>query len=87
VQAIYQTTTIDMKKLFFFISILIHAYVFSQAPTETFPVDSASVEHAGVPKGELLKFTFDQSKIFPGTWREYWIYVPNTNLISLPAYT
>src|ERR1051325_2135283 len=30
----------------------------------------------GVPKGEILKFTFDQSKIFPGTWREYWVYVP-----------
>jgi hypothetical protein len=30
----------------------------------------------GVPKGEVLKFTFDQSKIFPGTWREYWVYVP-----------
>jgi len=25
----------------------------------------------GVPKGEVLKFTFDQSKIFPGAWREY----------------
>jgi sugar lactone lactonase YvrE/enterochelin esterase-like enzyme len=23
-----------------------------------------------------LKFTFDQSKIFPGTWRECWVYVP-----------
>ena len=43
---------------------------------ETYPVDSASVEHAGVPKGELLKFRFEQSKIFPGTTRDYWIYIP-----------
>jgi gluconolactonase len=28
------------------------------------------------PKGEVRKFTFDQSKIFPGTVREYSIYVP-----------
>ncbi len=30
----------------------------------------------GVPKGEVLKFTFDNSRIFPGTTRDYWIYVP-----------
>jgi gluconolactonase len=29
-----------------------------------------------VPKGEVLKFSFDRSKIFPGTEREYWVYVP-----------
>ena len=29
-----------------------------------------------VPKGEVLKFTFANSKIFPGTTRDYWIYVP-----------
>jgi gluconolactonase len=43
---------------------------------ETYPVDSASVEHAGVPKGELIKCAFDHSAIFPGTCRDYWIYVP-----------
>ena len=30
----------------------------------------------GVPKGEVLKFTFDNSKVFPGTTREYSVYVP-----------
>jgi enterochelin esterase-like enzyme len=49
---------------------------FAQAPVEKYPVDSASVEHAGVPKGEILKFTFDQSKIFPGTSREVSVYIP-----------
>jgi len=29
-----------------------------------------------VPKGEVTKHTFDASKIFPGTTRDYWIYVP-----------
>src|ERR1700712_2125725 len=51
--------------------------VFGQAPVEKkYDVDSASIEQAGVPKGEVLKFTFENSKIFPGTSREYWIYVP-----------
>ena len=30
----------------------------------------------GVPKGEVLKFTFEGGKIFPGTTRDYWVYVP-----------
>lgn len=30
----------------------------------------------GVPKGELLKFTFESSKIFPGTTRDVTVYVP-----------
>jgi len=46
------------------------------APAEKYPVDSASVEHAGVPKGELIKCSFDHSTIFPGTHRDYWIYIP-----------
>jgi gluconolactonase len=50
-----------------------------------YPVDSASVEQAGVPKGEVLKFTFDNSKIFPGTWREYWVYVPAQYKADKPA--
>lgn len=52
---------------------------------EIYPVDSASVVHAGVPKGEVLKFTFENSKIFPGTWREYWIYVPRQYKGDKPA--
>src|SRR5689334_5719360 len=43
--------------------------VVAQAPTENYPVDPASIEKEGVPKGEVLKFTFNQSKIFPGTTR------------------
>jgi gluconolactonase len=46
------------------------------APVEKYPVDSASVEHAGVPKGELVKCSFDHSAIFPATHRDYWIYIP-----------
>jgi gluconolactonase len=35
-----------------------------------------SMPQQGVPKGEVLKFTFDKSKVFPGTTRDYWVYVP-----------
>ena len=30
----------------------------------------------GVPKGEVTKLAFNKSKIFPGTTRDYWVYVP-----------
>jgi hypothetical protein len=29
-----------------------------------------------VPKGEVAKYTFESSKIFPGTVRDSWVYVP-----------
>src|SRR5438445_6427695 len=28
------------------------------------------------PKGEVTKYTFEKSQVFPGTTREYWVYVP-----------
>ncbi|HKB92173.1 MAG TPA: hypothetical protein VKC60_16775 [Opitutaceae bacterium] len=39
----------------------------------------------GVPKGDVLKFTFDQSLIFPGTTRDYWVYVPRQYDPAQPA--
>lgn len=39
----------------------------------------------GVPKGEVTKYKFDQSKIFPGTTRDYWVYVPKQYDPAKPA--
>jgi gluconolactonase len=39
----------------------------------------------GVPVGEVIKGEFAQSKIYPGTWREYWVYVPKQLDRSKPA--
>lgn len=50
--------------------------ILAQSNPENYPVDPASEEHAGVPKGEILKFTFTDSKIFPGTTREINVYIP-----------
>ena len=38
-----------------------------------------------VPKGELIKYTFAQSKIFPGTTREVSIYIPKQYSPDKPA--
>ncbi len=37
------------------------------------------------PKGELLRFAVEQSKIFPGTVRDCWIYVPKQYDPASPA--
>jgi gluconolactonase len=63
-----------MKKLLL-AAMLLPFVVPAQTPI-SYPEDPASVEQPGVPKGELMKFSFSSSKIFPGTTRDYWIYVP-----------
>jgi gluconolactonase len=37
------------------------------------------------PKGEVRKYSFEKSKIFPGTTRDYWIYVPKQYDPAKPA--
>ena len=39
----------------------------------------------GVPQGEVTKYVFDHSKIFPGTTRDYWVYVPKQYDPAKPA--
>ncbi len=74
-----------MKLLLLILFTLMQAISFCQVNDDNYPVDSASVEHNGIPKGEVKKFTFSSSKIFPGTWREYWVYVPAQYRPDKPA--
>ncbi len=74
-----------MKSFLIIIFLLTQITILAQAPAENYPVDSASVKHAGVPQGEILKFKFDQSQIFPGTSRDYWIYIPAQYKPDKPA--
>ncbi|HYV55343.1 MAG TPA: SMP-30/gluconolactonase/LRE family protein [Chitinophagaceae bacterium] len=65
-----------MKKNLFIAGLLLSTILFGQQPQENYPEDSASMLQPGVPRGEILKFSFNQSKIFPGTSRDCWVYVP-----------
>jgi sugar lactone lactonase YvrE/enterochelin esterase-like enzyme len=44
-----------------------------------------SLPQPGVPRGQVLKFSLDDSKIFPGTHRNYWVYVPAQYTPDQPA--
>lgn len=75
-----------MKRLFFLLLFQGQFSALAQTPAaESYAVDSASLEQAGVPKGEILKRTFQDSKRFPGTRRDYWIYVPAQYRPNKPA--
>ncbi len=74
-----------MKRNVIFLLLMCAGKLSAQTNPETYPVDPASTEQAGVPKGEILKFTFENSKIFPGTSREISIYVPSQYKADKPA--
>lgn len=50
-----------------------------------YPLTADSKPQAGVPQGELLKFAFEGSKIFPGTTRGVTVYVPKQYDPATPA--
>ena len=56
----------------------------AQAP-EMYPLGPDSQVKPGVPQGTVTKATWSNSKIFPGTTREYWTYVPAQYKASEPA--
>ncbi|MBY0375859.1 MAG: gluconolactonase, partial [Bryobacteraceae bacterium] len=44
-----------------------------------------SIPQPGVPKGTVTRHTWSTSRIYPGTTRDYWIYVPAQYDASKPA--
>jgi len=60
---------------FFCLCSLLHA----QSPP------AEAVRQEGLPQGKLTKATFADSRIFPGTTRDYWVYVPAQYDAAKPA--
>ncbi len=46
---------------------------------------AGSTSQTAAPVGDVIKGEFSQSTIYPGTWREYWVYVPKQLDRSKPA--
>jgi len=65
--------------------LLLFSIVVSAQTTDNYPPGPDSKPQPGVPKGEVIKLSFDKSKIFPGTVRDYWIYVPAQYTADKPA--
>jgi gluconolactonase len=50
-----------------------------------FPAGPDSRVQANTPAGDVIKGEFSASSVYPGTWREYWVYVPKQLDRSKPA--
>ena len=60
--------------------------LFAAVPCVLFCLAASPVRSDEAPeKGEVTKYTFEQSKIFPGTVRDYWVYVPKQYDPAKPA--
>ncbi len=79
-----KTTQAFLSLLLLFV-LAVAAFAQAAPPQENYPVHPDSQVQPGVPKGEVMKFTFENSKVFPGTWREYWVYVPAQYTPDKPA--
>src|SRR5215471_1954442 len=78
-------TTLARLSLTVLLFVVLTAFGLARQTQENYPPGPDSKPQPDVPKGEVLKFTFDRSKIFPGTWREYWVYVPAQYKPDKPA--
>ncbi|HTQ30190.1 MAG TPA: SMP-30/gluconolactonase/LRE family protein, partial [Opitutaceae bacterium] len=77
-----------MKTLPRLLAAVLAAFVLLASPTraaDDYVPGPDSKPQPGVPKGEILKFSFNRSQIFPGTTRDYWIYVPAQYTPDTPA--
>ena len=52
--------------------------------TTSYPLSPDSQRQVGIPQGNITHFEHT-SVIFPGTRRDYWVYVPQQYEPSLPA--
>ncbi|HEY6804959.1 MAG TPA: SMP-30/gluconolactonase/LRE family protein [Pyrinomonadaceae bacterium] len=72
--------------LFIPVGVLAQTPAPSPSPTfDNYDPGPDSKPQPNVPKGEIIKLSFDKSKIFPDTVRDYWIYVPAQYKPDKPA--
>lgn len=61
------------------------ANVSAQSKEPDYPLGLDSQPQESVPKGAVTKHSFNTSKVFPGTTRDYWVYVPAQYDAAKPA--
>lgn len=73
-----------MKHSFWIFALLV--FVFTSCDGgQDYKLTEDSLPQEGVPKGKLTKHVWDTSEIYPGTTRDYWVYVPVQYESSKPA--
>ena len=54
----------------------IEAFIYSKPESEPYELDKDSQKQDGVPEGSITKYYLSDSATYPGTERDYWIFVP-----------
>ena len=70
-------------RVLFFLAVLAIAAPARAADDYTLGPDS--LPQPGVPAGAIHKFSLANSRLFPGTQRDYWVYVPAQYRAAVPA--
>ena len=66
-------------------SLILAAFIVARGSAQEYSLGPDSQPREGVPKGKVTKYAWSASKIFPGTTRDYWVYVPAQYDGSKPA--
>ena len=76
----------SVPSICFTICVFLSQSTMAQKPSEeSYPVHPDSVQKPGVPEGDILSGNWTGSTVFPGTVRDYWIYVPKQYDGTKPA--
>ncbi len=74
-----------MKHVFALLAAVLLTCAPSLRGADDYKLGADSQPQAGVPQGAVEKFTFKSSQIYPGTERDYWVYVPKQYDPAKPA--
>jgi len=72
------------KRLFASLAVVALVLTVAQAKDD-YQLGPDSLEQKDVPKGEILDYKNWESKVFPGTVRDWWVYVPKQYDDKVPA--
>ena len=70
---------------FAFAALLLTFRQLAAQETESYPVHPDTLAHDGVPRGVVSEHRFADSHVYPGTEREYFVYVPSQYVPGRPA--
>lgn len=74
-----------MQRPLFVFVLLLSCSLFHAIAADDYKHGPNSQPQVGVPQGTVEKFTFKTSKLYPGTERDFWVYVPKQHDPARPA--
>ncbi len=74
-----------MKHALLFLTAVLFGLTPQARAADDYKLGAESQPQPGVPQGTVEKFTFKTSQIFPGTERDFWVYVPKQYTPAQPA--